>query len=72
MTEDKRALLIENTARNIDGATDNIKYRHAAHCLLADEEYGTRLGEALSLKLDRIKSLSRMTHEERMKATSLS
>jgi catalase len=71
MTEDKRALLIGNTARNIDGATENIKYRHLAHCLLADEEYGMRLADALALKRDRVRSLSRMTHDERMQATSL-
>ncbi|MDL2291337.1 catalase, partial [Desulfovibrio sp. OttesenSCG-928-F20] len=72
MTEDKRALLIENTARNIGGAEDNVKYRHAAHCLLADKEYGTRLADALSLKLGRVEELSRMTHDERMKATGMS
>ncbi|MEG2451210.1 MAG: catalase, partial [Clostridia bacterium] len=38
MTEEKRALLIENTANNIASVTDNIKYRHAAHCYRADRE----------------------------------
>ncbi|MDR1659271.1 MAG: catalase [Desulfovibrio sp.] len=71
MTEDKRILLIENTARNIDGVSENIKYRHAAHCLLADREYGGRLSDALSLKPDRVRSLSQMTHDERMKATAM-
>lgn len=40
MTEPQRILLIENTARNIASVTKNIKYRHAVHCALADEEYG--------------------------------
>ena len=72
MTEDKRALLIDNMARNIAGADDNVKYRHAAHCLLADREYGTRLADALSLNLAKVEDLSQMTHHERMKATSMS
>ena len=31
---------VTNTAANIAPVTDNIKYRHAAHCYLADQEYG--------------------------------
>ena len=70
MTEDKRALLIKNTAGNIASVTDNIKYRHAAHCHLADEEYGKRLAEALGLKHDKVIKLAKMGREERLKATS--
>ena len=47
MTEDKKALLIENIARNIAPATENIKYRHATHCYLADKDYGERLTKAM-------------------------
>ena len=43
MSEEKRRILIDNTARNIEPVTKNIKYRHAAHCYLADQEYGMRL-----------------------------
>ncbi|MDL2313564.1 catalase [Desulfovibrio sp. OttesenSCG-928-C14] len=71
ITEDKKKLLIENTARNIMPATDNIKYRHSAHCYLADPDYGTRLAKALGLKLDKVVELSKMSHAERMKATAL-
>ena len=71
MTEDKKKLLIENTARNIMGAMDNVKYRHAAHCYLADMDYGKRLADALKLDLEKVKKLSEMSHDERMKATSL-
>lgn len=71
MASDKRALLIENTARNMDGTTDNIRERHAAHCYLADPEYGTRIAEALHVDLDRVIELSQMSHDERMKATML-
>ncbi|MCL1990039.1 MAG: catalase [Defluviitaleaceae bacterium] len=70
MTEEKRALLIENTRGNIEDVTDNIKYRHAAHCYLADVEYGTRLAEALQLTLDKVIELAKMSREERLHATS--
>ena len=69
MTEEKRGLLIKNTAANIAPVTENIKYRHTAHCYLADEEYGQRLAEALGLKLDKVIELSKMGREERLKAT---
>ncbi len=69
MTEEKRALLIENTARNIAPVTENIKYRHASHCYLADKEYGTRIAEALGLDLEKIKALSLLPHKERLAAT---
>lgn len=69
MTEDKRALLISNTAADIAPVTENIKLRHAAHCYKADPEYGTRLAEALGLSIDEVVRLAGMTHEERMAAT---
>ncbi|MCL1890522.1 MAG: catalase [Coriobacteriia bacterium] len=70
MEEDKRALLIKNTAANIEPVTSNIKYRHAAHCYLADEEYGTRIAEALGLELAKVKELAGLGREERLAATS--
>ena len=70
MTEDKRALLISNTAADIAPVTDNVKYRHAAHCYLADKEYGRRIAEALSLKKEKVVELAKMGREERLKATS--
>ncbi|WP_279230703.1 IclR family transcriptional regulator [Extibacter muris] len=54
MTEDKRALLIENTARNIEPVSDNIKYRHAVHCHWADEAYGRRITEAMGLDMAKV------------------
>lgn len=69
MTEDKRAVLIENTARNIAPVTENIKYRHAAHCYLADKEYGERMTAALNLDLNRVIEYSKMNHEDRFRAT---
>jgi catalase len=72
MTEEKRALLIDNTARNIDGVTPNVQIRHAAHCYLADKEYGTRLATALKLDIAEVIRLSELSHAERMQATSIS
>lgn len=69
MTEDKRAMLIENTKNNIMPVTENIKYRHTAHCYLADKEYGTRLAAALGLKIEQVIALSEMGRVERMAAT---
>lgn len=69
MTEDKRAILIDNTARNIGGVTKNIKYRHAAHCYLADKEYGTRLAKALDLCMNKVEELSKLGHKELNYAT---
>lgn len=70
MTEDKRSLLIENTAVDIMPVTDNIKYRHCAHCYLADEEYGTRLAQRLKLDLEHVKHLAALNHTERLSQTA--
>jgi catalase len=69
MTEDKRALLIGNTIADIMPVTENIKYRHCAHCYLADVEYGTRLAEGLHLNINKVKELAAMTEEQRLEAT---
>lgn len=69
MEPEKKTLLIENTARNIAPVTKNIKYRHVAHCYLADKEYGERLSQALGLDLDRVVALSKLNHAERFAAT---
>lgn len=69
MTEEKRRLLIENTATDMMPVTENIKLRHAAHCYLADEEYGTLMAEALLLDLEEVKRLASLSEEERLEAT---
>ncbi len=69
MTEDKRKLLIKNTAEDIASVTDNVKYRHAVHCYLADKEYGERITEALGLDLDRVIELSKLDNDGLIKAT---
>ncbi|MDR3240193.1 MAG: catalase [Clostridiales bacterium] len=58
MTEDKKELLIGNTARNIAPCTDNIKYRHAVHCYWADADYGKRVTGAMGLRLNKVIELA--------------
>lgn len=58
MGEDQRAALIDNTARNMDGVTENIRLRHAAHCYKADPEYGDRLAAALVVDVERVHELA--------------
>lgn len=69
MTEDKRELLIANTARNIAPVTENIKYRHAVHCWLADSDYGERMSAALNLDLERVKQLAALDNQGLIAAT---
>jgi catalase len=69
MTEDKRALLISNTADNIAPCTVNIKYRHAVHCLKADPEYGRRISDAMGLDFEKVRSLSALTNDALNQAT---
>ncbi len=69
MDEERRAELIDNTARNIASVTDNIKYRHAVHCYRADEEYGTRLTQALTLNMDKVRELAQLTNDALNEAT---
>lgn len=71
MTEDKRQLLIENTAADIAPCTMNIKYRHAVHCYLADSEYGERFGKAVGLDMDKVRELAKLDHKELIQATLL-
>lgn len=71
MSDEQKKVLIANTAANIAPVTDNIKYRHAAHCFLADEDYGKRIADALSLDFAKVKELSKLSHDELAEATSL-
>jgi catalase len=50
--------------------TMNIKYRHAAHCYLADEDYGKRLAKALELDLDEVMRFAAMSEKDRLEATA--
>ena len=70
MTEDKKELLIHNTAADIAPATENIKYRHAVHCYLGDKEYGERIVKAMGLDLGKVVELSKLSNIELNKATT--
>ena len=67
--EDKQKVLVENTKRNMDGVTNNIKYRHAAHCYLADQKYGDMICEEMGLAKSKAMELSKLSHDDLMKAT---
>ena len=69
LTEDKKEVLIQNTKEDMASVTVNIKYRHAAHCYLADPEYGERFAKAAGLCMDKVVELSKLDHKERMQAT---
>ena len=71
MTEDKKKLLISNTAEDIKSVTDNIKYRHAVHCYLADSEYGERITEAMGLNFDQVKEWSKLSNNDLIKKTMM-
>jgi catalase len=69
LTEDKKQILIENTAADMASVTINIKYRHAAHCYLADPEYGERFAKAVLLDFDKVKELSKLDNNGLIQAT---
>ncbi len=69
MSGDKKLLLIQNTAADIAPVTINVKYRHAVHCYKADEDYGTRMAEALGLNLNRVKELAALDNAGLIQAT---
>ncbi|MCK9217476.1 MAG: catalase [Firmicutes bacterium] len=69
MTEDKRQLLIGNTAADMACVTDNVRYRHAVHCYWADEEYGKRITEALELDFDKVLEFAKLDHKGLIEAT---
>jgi catalase len=69
MTEKQKQLLIENTVNNMTGVMKNVMLRHAAHCYLADTDYGTRLAKAQGLDLNEVIRLSQLPNEEILKQT---
>jgi catalase len=69
MTAEQQSALIGNTMRAMMPVTENIKYRHAAHCYLADEDYGKCMAEALMLDFNKVKELSRLSQADLIKAT---
>ncbi len=71
MTPEQKEVLIRNTAGDIASVTENIKYRHAVHCYLADPDYGTKLAEALKLDLAKVVEWAKLPNDELNRVTSL-
>ena len=69
MTDEQKDLLIENTARNIEPVTENIKYRHAVHCYWADPAYGERITAAMGLDMGKVLKLAKGNHKSLIEAT---
>lgn len=69
MTEDKKTLLISNTAADMAPVTNNIRYRHAVHCYHADPEYGKRMTEALGLDMDQVHEYAKLSNDDLILAT---
>jgi catalase len=69
LAEDKKNILIQNTADDMAPVTVNIKYRHAVHCLKADPEYGKRMTKALKLDMATVKKLAQLSNDELNRAT---
>ncbi|MEG2923431.1 MAG: catalase [Oscillospiraceae bacterium] len=69
MSEEQKAVLVDNTARNIASVTENIKYRHAAHCFKADADYGMRISKAMGIDAAKAEKLSALSHDELVSAT---
>lgn len=69
MNAGQKKALLENTARNMNGVTENVKLRHAAHCYLADPAYGEGLCDLMKLDKAQVKKLSALSHDDRMKQT---
>lgn len=69
--EGEKNRLIGNTVRRIGSVDQRVQYRHAAHCILADEEYGRRFVMAAGLDWCKAKELSQLSNDELIAATHL-
>ncbi len=70
MSDAQKQVLAENTCRNMQGVSNNVLYRHAAHCYMCDEDYGKRVCTELKLDKEKAKKLAKLSHKELMNATS--
>jgi catalase len=51
MTPEQKQLLFDNTARAINGASQEVLERHVANCRRADPAYGRGVAEALGISV---------------------
>ncbi len=69
MTDKDRENLIGNIVSHLGGAQKRIQLRQAALFYKADPEYGRYVAKELSLDLSKVENLSKMSQEDRVKAT---
>jgi len=73
MSESQKQALVNNTNAAMMGnnisVSENVRYRHAAHCYNCDEDYGKRICMAMNLDMNKVIELSKLSHEELMQAT---
>jgi len=70
MTDTDREHLVGNIATHLKDAQERIQYRQCAIFYKANEDYGSRIANALGLDKDRVRSLAAMTNDERWAATA--
>ena len=71
MSAGEKSRLIANTMRSIGSVDRRIQYRHAAHCILADEEYGRMFVDAAGLRWSKALAYSKLSNDELIEATHL-
>jgi catalase len=54
----------------MDGVRENIRYRHATHCYLADHDYGERIAKGLHLGLKKVQEYAKLSNNELNKVTA--
>ncbi|MDR3344627.1 MAG: catalase [Oscillospiraceae bacterium] len=74
MSEEQKQALADNTNANMCqnniSVSMNVRYRHAAHCCLADADYGARIANCMGLDLQKVQALSQLSHAELMAQTA--
>ncbi len=71
LDESKKKELIKNLSNSMMGIYENLKYRQVALFYKVAEELGTRLSEKMDLDLEKVKKLSFLSQDERIKETPL-
>ncbi|MDP8228135.1 MAG: catalase, partial [Candidatus Electryoneaceae bacterium] len=70
MTETEREHLVSNIVTHLGGAQKRIQLRQTSLFYKVDAGYGERVANGLGLNLEEVKRLSRMSQEDRVKATA--
>ncbi|WP_281279500.1 catalase [Aquibacillus sediminis] len=58
MTPEQQQILFENTARNMQGTTKEVKLRHINNCYKADPAYGEGVARALGVAISEVEAAS--------------